>query len=378
MNFMLNLFFVLLLKKTKQSLLKFLMMTSNHIVIMAGGIGSRFWPMSTMDIPKQFIDVLGCGKTLLQLTFDRFKGICPPENIWVLTTEKYAPMVKEQLPMISDDHILKEPCRRSTAPCIAYAAWKIKKTDPAANMVVTPSDHFVANVEEFRRVIESSLGFVKNSDAILTIGIKPTRPEVGYGYIEAVLGNPSLANKEVYRVDSFKEKPTLDVAQAFIAKNNYYWNSGIFIWNVSTIVNAFRIYQSPMASIFESLLPYYFTPEEQERVNEKFPECRNISVDYAIMERAEEVFVFPADFGWSDLGTWYSLYDNLSKDMNDNVAIGAEVSFAESYNCIVDTRCMKKVMVIGMNDCIVAENNGNLLVCKTSEENRIKDFSDIK
>lgn len=353
-------------------------MTSNHIVIMAGGIGSRFWPMSTMDVPKQFIDVLGCGKSLLQLTFDRFDGICPAENIWVLTTQKYAPMVKEQLPMISDDHILKEPCRRSTAPCIAYAAWKIKKIDPNANMVVTPSDHFVADLEEFRRVVKSSLGFVRNSDAILTIGIKPTRPDVGYGYIEAVLGNPSLANKEIFRVDSFKEKPTLDVARIFVSKNNFYWNSGIFIWNVSTIVNAFRIYQAPMASLFESLMPYYFTPEEQEHVNERFPECRNISIDYAIMERAEEVFVFPADFGWSDLGTWCSLYSNLSKDVNGNVAVGAEASFAESHNCIVDTRCMQKVMIIGMDDCIVAENNGNLLVCKMSEENRIKDFADVK
>lgn len=350
-------------------------MTSNHIVIMAGGIGSRFWPMSTMDIPKQFIDVLGCGKSLLQLTFDRFKDICPLENVWVLTTEKYSSMVKEQLPMIADDHILKEPCRRSTAPCIAYAAWKIKKIDPNANMVVAPSDHFIADVEEFRRVIKSSLNFVKDSDAILTIGIKPTRPEVGYGYIEAVLGNSSLANKEVFRVDSFKEKPSLEVAQAFIAKNNFYWNSGIFIWNVSTIVNAFRVYQSPMASIFESLMPHYFTSEEQEQVNEKFPECRNISVDYAIMERAEEVFVFPAEFGWSDLGTWYSLYNNLAKDVNGNVSIGAETLFAESHNCMVDTRCMKNVMVIGMNDCIVAENDGNLLVCKMSEENRIKDFT---
>lgn len=353
-------------------------MASNHLVIMAGGIGSRFWPMSTIDIPKQFIDVLGCGKSLLQLTFERFQGVCPPENVWVLTTQKYSSMVKEQLPMIPDDHILKEPCRRSTAPCIAYAAWKIKKIDPNANMVVTPSDHFVANIDEFRRVAKSSLDFVRNSDAILTIGIKPTRPEVGYGYIEAVLGNSSLANKEIYRVDSFKEKPSLDVAKAFIAKNNFYWNSGIFIWNVSTIVNAFRIYQSPMASIFESLMPYYFTPEEQSRVDEKFPECRNISVDYAIMERAEEVFVFPADFGWSDLGTWLSLFSNLPKDVDNNVSIGAEVLFAESYNCVVDTRCMKKVMVIGMSDCIVAENDGNLLVCKMSEENRIKDFSDVK
>ena len=345
---------------------------------MAGGAGNRLWPMSTEETPKQFVDVLGCGKSLLQLTVDRFAGICPIENVWVVTSAKYASLVEEQLPMLPAENILKEPCRRNTAPCIAYAAWKIKKRDPSANMVVTPSDHFVADVQEFRRVIDSSLNFVNGSDAILTIGIKPTRPEVGYGYIEAVLGNSTLSNKEVFRVDSFKEKPTLEVAQAFIAKNNFYWNSGIFIWNVSTIVNAFRIYQSPMASIFESLMPYYFTPEEQERINEKFPECRNISVDYAIMERAEEVFVFPADFGWSDLGTWYSLYTNLSKDVNNNVAIGADVSFSESHNCVVDTRCMKKVMVIGVSDCIVAENNGNLLVCKMSEENRIKDFTDVK
>ena len=353
-------------------------MSSNHVVIMAGGIGSRFWPMSTAETPKQFIDVLGCGKSLLQLTFERFADICPLENVWILTTQKYAPMVKEQLPMVQDDHILKEPCRRSTAPCIAYAAWKIKKLDPNANMVVTPSDHFVADVTEFRRVVKSSLEFVNASDSILTIGIKPTRPETGYGYIEAVLGSATLSNKEVFRVDSFKEKPTLDVAQAFIAKNNFYWNSGIFIWNVSTIVNAFRIYQSPMATIFESLIPYYFTPEEQERVDEKFPECRNISVDYAIMERAEEIFVLPANFGWSDLGTWFSLYSNLAKDMNNNVSLGTDISFAESHNCVVDTRGMKKVMVIGIDDCIVAENEGNLLVCKMSEENRIKDFTDIK
>ncbi len=195
--------------------------------------------------------------------------------------------------MLDDDHILKEPCRRSTAPCIAYAAWKIKKLDPRANMLVTPSDHFVADVEEFRRVVKSSLSFVKNSNAILTLGIRPTRPETGYGYIETVLGNSNIDNREIFRVNSFKEKPTLDLAQVFIAKSNYYWNSGIFIWNVSTIVKAFHKYQSPIASIFDSLDSYYFTAEEQERVNEKFPECRNVSVDYAIMERAEDVFGLP-------------------------------------------------------------------------------------
>lgn len=351
-------------------------MASNHVVIMAGGIGSRFWPVSSEDRPKQFIDVLGCGRTLLQLTYDRFAGICPKENFWVLTSEKYAPLVKEQLPGISDDHILKEPCRRSTAPCIAYAAWKIKKIDPKANMVVTPSDHFIADVNEFRRVIDSSLGFVNDSDAIVTLGIKPTRPETGFGYIEAVLGSATLSNKEIFRVDSFKEKPALDIAQAYVAKNNYYWNSGIFVWNVSTIVNAFRVYQSPMASVFESLMPYYFTPEEQQAVNEKFPECRSISVDYAIMERADEVFVFPAEFGWSDLGTWFSLYENLPKDVNDNVIIGDNVSMADSRNCIVDTRNLKKVIVVGMEDCVIAENDGSLLVSKINEENRIKDIID--
>ena len=351
-------------------------MASNHVVIMAGGVGSRFWPMSTSDVPKQFVDVLGCGKSMLQLTFERFKDICPESNFWILTSEKYAPLVKEQLPMLPDDHILREPCRRSTAPCIAYAAWKIKKIDPNANMVVAPSDHFVADVDEFRRVVKSSLEFVTESDAIMTIGIKPTRPDTGYGYIEAVLGSASLSNKEVYRVDSFKEKPSLEVASVYITKKNFYWNSGIFIWNVSTIVNAFRVYQSPIASVFESLMPYYGTPEEQQYVNEKFPECRNISIDYAIMERADEIFVFPAEFGWSDIGTWHSLSENLQKDVNKNAALGADVRFAESHNCVVDTRGIKKVVVIGMENCVIAENNGALLVCKMSEENRIQDFLD--
>lgn len=278
--------------------------------------------------------------------------------------------------MLPAGNILKEPCRRSTAPCIAYAAWKIKKRDPSANMVVTPSDHFVADVQEFRRVIESTLGFVNGSDAILTIGIKPTRPETGYGYIEAVLGSSTLSNKEIFRVDSFKEKPSLDIARSYVAKNSYYWNSGIFIWNVSTIVNAFRVYQSPIASVFESMMPYYDTPEEQEHVNNRFPECRNISVDYAIMERADEVFVFPAEFGWSDLGTWLSLHENMPQDLNGNVAVGKEISFSESHNCFVSTRDLNKVVLVGLDNCIVAEKDNNLLICKMGEENRLKDLID--
>ncbi|MDO4180266.1 MAG: mannose-1-phosphate guanylyltransferase, partial [Bacteroidales bacterium] len=277
---------------------------NNHVVIMAGGVGSRFLPMSTPDFPKQFIDVLGCGRTLLQLTVDRFQGICPPENIWVVTSDKYADTVKEQLPQIADDHILREPCRRNTAPCIAYVSWKIKAKNPKANMVVTPSDHIVMDVTEFRRVVTSAMKFTADSDAILTLGMKPTRPETGYGYIEADLTVPSTANKEIYRVYSFKEKPNLETAQRYIQRNNFFWNSGIFVWNVSTVVNALRVYQPAISKIFERLLPHYYTDREQELINQNFPLCENISVDYAIMEKADEIFVFPASFGWSDLGTW--------------------------------------------------------------------------
>ena len=277
---------------------------NNHLVIMAGGVGSRFWPMSTPDYPKQFIDVLGCGRTLIQLTADRFQGICPPENIWVVTSEKYADTVKEQLPDIADDHILREPCRRNTAPCIAYVSWKIKARNPKANMVVTPSDHIVMNIAEFQRVINSAMNFTADSDAILTLGMKPTRPETGYGYIEADLSVPSTANKEVFRVYSFKEKPDLETARRYIQKNNFFWNAGIFVWNVNTVVNALRVYQPAISKVFERLLPYYYTDKEQEMINQNFPLCENISVDYAIMEKADEIFVLPASFGWSDLGTW--------------------------------------------------------------------------
>jgi mannose-1-phosphate guanylyltransferase len=270
--------------------------SNNHLVIMAGGVGSRFWPMSTLDHPKQFIDVLGCGRTLIQLTLDRFKGICSFENIWVVTSDKYVEEVKRQLPEVADDHILREPCRRNTAPCIAYVSWKIKSRYPKANMVVTPSDHIVMDVKEFQRVITLSLEFTNHSDAILTLGMTPTRPETGYGYIEADLSYPSNANKEIYRVDSFKEKPDLATAERYIQKNSFYWNAGIFVWNVNTIVKALQIFQPAISNVFEGLLPYYFTAKEQELINGQFPTCENISIDYAIMEKANEIFVFPANF----------------------------------------------------------------------------------
>lgn len=348
---------------------------NNHLVIMAGGVGSRFWPMSTPDYPKQFIDVLGCGRTLIQLTADRFKGICPPENVWVVTSEKYAETVKEQLPEIADDHILREPCRRNTAPCIAYVSWKIKARNPKANMVVTPSDHIVMDVIEFQRVINSAMKFTADSDAILTLGMKPTRPETGYGYIEADLTVPSTSNKEVYRVYSFKEKPNLETAERYIKKNNFFWNAGIFVWNVSTVVNALRVYQPAISKIFERLLPYYYTKQEQEMINQNFPLCENISVDYAIMEKADEIFVFPSNFGWSDLGTWGSLHGNLPKDAHNNTQIGQNIKLYETRNSVIHTTQEKKVVVQGLDGYIVAEKDNTLLICRLSEEQRIKEFS---
>ncbi len=349
---------------------------NNHLVIMAGGVGSRFWPMSTPEYPKQFIDVLGCGRTLIQLTVDRFRGICPPENTWVVTSDKYAALVKEQIPDLADDHILREPCRRNTAPCIAYASWKIKARDPKANMVVTPSDHIVMNVAEFRRIIDSAMRFTATSDAILTLGMRPTRPETGYGYIEADLSLPSPTNKEVYRVDSFREKPKLETAQRYIKKNNFFWNSGIFVWNVSTVVNALRVYQPAISKIFERLLPYYYTTQEQELINRDFPLCENISVDYAIMEKADEIFVFPADFGWNDLGAWGSLHENLPKDAYRNTCVGENISLHETRNCIIHTSQEKKVVVQGLDGYIVAEKDNTLLICRLDEEQRIKEFSE--
>ena len=343
---------------------------------MAGGVGSRFWPMSTEERPKQFIDVLGTGRSLLQLTVERFGQMVPAENVWVVTNAKYADIVGEQLPDMPRGNILCEPCRRNTAPCIAYVSWRIKSKDPKANIVVTPSDHIVTNVQEFQRVISECMAFTADSDAIVTLGMKRSRPETGYGYIQADLSSPSLRNKGIFRVDSFREKPDLQTAEQYIKKNNYFWNAGIFIWNVSTIVNAFRVYQPRMAKIFEALLPVYGTPEEQQIINEQFPKCENISVDYAIMEKAEEIFVCPADFGWSDLGTWGSLLTQSKRDLYGNALIGENISLFESRGCIVHTTQEKKVVIQGLDGYIVAENDDTLLICKLSEEQRIKQFSD--
>ena len=349
---------------------------NNHLVIMAGGIGSRFWPMSTPERPKQFVDVLGCGRTLIQLTMDRFKDIVPAENVWIVTSAAYADMVHEQLPEVPEQNILREPCRRNTAPCVAYVSWRIKAMNPKANIVVSPSDHIVLDTEEFRRVVRSCLKFTSESDAIVTLGMKPTRPETGYGYIQVDLSTASVRNREVYRVDQFREKPNLETAREYIKQSNFFWNAGIFVWNVNTIVNAFRIYASQIAAIFERMLPYYGTPKEQALIDEWFPQCPSISVDYAILEHAEEIFCFPASFGWSDLGTWGSLRENSERDTAGNALIGPDVRVYDCRDCIIHATDERRVVVEGLNGYIVAEKDGTLLICPLAHEQDIKKYSE--
>lgn len=332
--------------------------------------------MSTAERPKQFIDVLGVGRTLIQMTCDRFDGICPKENIWIVTNRRYADLVKEQLPGVRKENILLEPCRRNTAPCIAYVSWRIKMQDPKANIVVTPSDHIVMDTAEFRRVVDGCLKFTAETDAIVTLGMKADRPETGYGYIQADMSSSSPRNKEIYRVDSFKEKPDLATATKYIQENNYFWNAGIFIWSVETIVNALRVYAPRINNIFERMQDVLGTDKEQAAIDENYQYCDNISIDYAIMEKAEEIFVCPASFGWSDLGTWGTLLLMSRHDMYGNSCIGKDIRTYETNHCIIHATQEKKVVVQGLEGYIIAEHDDCLLVCKLSEEQRIKQFAE--
>lgn len=350
-------------------------MTSHqHLVIMAGGVGSRFWPMSNEDCPKQFIDILGCGRTMIQLTLDRFRTIVPPENVWVVTSERYAAIVRKQLPEVPVENILLEPCMRGTAPCICYVSWKIKKRDSRATIVVTPADQLVKDVDNFRQSIGETIEFAAETDAIVTLGIKPSYPSTGYGYIKADLAYSSSRKRNIFAVDQFREKPDLATAKEYISQSNYFWNSGIFVWSVTTIVNAFRIYAPGISNIFEKLLPYYDTSEEQSLINERFPECENISVDYAILEKADDVYVRPSDFAWTDLGTWSSLHDELAHDPYGNSVVGDKVRLFDSRDCIVHASGNRQVVVQGLEGYIVVEKDDAVLICKMSEEQRIKLF----
>lgn len=340
-------------------------MNHNHVVIMAGGVGSRFWPLSTPEFPKQFIDILGVGRTLIQLTFDRFRGIADPENVWIVTNAKYVDIVYEQLPDIPAENILAEPAARNTAPCITWACWCIKQKDPKANVVVTPSDAIVMNTVEFQRVIENSLWFTEKSDAIVTIGIKPTRPETGYGYVQAA----DKIGGDIHKVAAFKEKPNCETAEEYIKAGNYLWNAGIFVWNVETITAALTKYKPNIAADMDKIV-------ETGDVQNIYPECEKVSIDYAVMEPAAAggyVYVHPASFGWSDLGNWQSLHEKLQKDGNNNASVG-NVKFVNSSNNVVHMERANQVILQGLDGYIVSEKDGAFLICKRSEEQNIKEW----
>lgn len=345
---------------------------AKHLVIMAGGIGSRFWPMSTPQCPKQFLDITGNGRTMIQQTFDRYTGIIDINHVWVVTSKDYKSLVLEQLQGINPQHVLLEPCMRNTAPCIAYVSWKIQKEDPEAIFAVVPSDHLILKVDEFKKIINKGFEFVGKGNRILTLGMQPSRPDTGYGYIE----QGDAEEDGVFKLKSFREKPDLKTAIQYLQEGGYTWNSGMFLWSVKTIVSELRLFVPEVATIMDKIAPTMFTEKEQEAVNQLFPDCTKISIDYAVMEKTSLAYVMPAEFGWSDLGTWGSLHSLSSHDENDNAVIGNNVKMVESTGCMVRMPKDKSVVIQGLKNCIVAEHNTTLLICQLSEEQRIKEWHD--
>ena len=339
---------------------------------MAGGVGSRFWPMSQPDFPKQFLDILGLGKTLIQQTFLRLSSICPEDNIFIATNKDYKQLCLEQLPNINPDNILCEPIMRNTAPCIAYACFKIHKKNPDANILIAPSDHLVTNEEEFHTVMNNCLDHTSEKDVLLTVGIKPSRPETGYGYIQF---DESLAEGNINKVKTFTEKPNQELALQFLDSGDFLWNSGIFIWSAKAIISAYRKHLFDMYETFSEGNTYYNTSEEEQFIEQNFGRCKNISVDYGIMEKSNNVFVCPADFGWSDLGTWGSVYTHLSLDKDKNSIKGEKVLTYDTYENIIDVPNDKLVVLQGLRGYIIVEKNNTLLICKKEDEQSIKKFN---
>jgi mannose-1-phosphate guanylyltransferase len=351
-------------------------MDKNHYcVIMAGGIGSRFWPLSRIKKPKQFLDILGTGRTLIQQTFDRIRKVIPVENILIVTNEEYEDLVKKQLPEISSRQILLEPLRRNTAPCIAYANYKIHLSNPDAKILVAPSDHIILKEQDFLDVVIKGLDFVDTHDSMLTLGIQPNRPETGYGYIQ-INGDKTRIelNQSFRQVKTFTEKPDLKMAEVFLQSGDFFWNSGMFFWSLSTIMNAFQKYLPEIDQLFRDGLSSYDTDKEQEFISKVYPNCKSISIDYGIMEKAENVFVLCSDFGWSDLGTWGSLYDMLEKDCDQNSITGSNVFIYNSQNCLVNIPDNRLAVIQGLEDYIVVESDNILLICRKQDEQKIKNF----
>jgi mannose-1-phosphate guanylyltransferase len=352
---------------------------NNYCVIMAGGIGARFWPMSRTSRPKQFIDILGTGETLIQRTFKRFARICPKENIYVVTNQIYENQVKHQLPELPANNILLEPAMRNTAPCIAYANYKIKAVNPDANIVVAPSDHLIMDEELFAKNISAALKAAAENNWLITLGIKPTRPDTGYGYIQFDDAVKDENNHQIKKVKTFTEKPNLELAEKFLASGDFLWNAGIFIWSLKSINQAFEEYLDDIDDLFKEGEGLYNTDEEKPFINRIYASCRKISIDYGIMEKASNVYVLAADFDWSDLGTWGSLYDTRKKDENKNAVVGENVLLYDTAKCIVNVPKDKLVVLQGLDDYIVVEDDNALLICRKEDEQQIRKFvGDIK
>lgn len=350
-------------------------LSDNFCIIMAGGIGSRFWPKSRESHPKQFIDFLGMGKSLLQLTYERFLGIIPPENIFVITHRDYLTHVQNQLPMLSPARILSEPSRKNTAPCVAYASFKIQQIHPEANIIVAPSDHLILKSDVFHEIVQQAFSFVSSHDALVTIGITPNRPDTGYGYIQySEEGYPPFL-----KVKTFTEKPSLEIARSFLASGDFVWNSGMFIWNVRTILKSFEEYASDIYSLFYERKDALHGDTEYQAIEEIYALTKNISVDYAILEKAPNVYVISADIGWSDLGTWGSIYEKLTHDAHANAVVGKYHLLYDTRNCMIHLPRKKLAIIEGLQDFIVIDTEDALLICRNNSEQRIKDFvNDIK
>ncbi len=342
-----------------------------YVAIMAGGIGSRFWPISRVNYPKQFLDILGTGKTLIQQTFERFAKLVPIENIYVVTANEYLNITEEQLPQLPKENILGEPFRKNTAPCIAYISFKLQQLNPEGSLIIAPADHLILNEDRFLDICSHALDFVNHFNALVTIGIKPTYPNTGYGYIqhEGVEATPS-----VYKVKTFTEKPNKELARAFLASGDFLWNSGIFVWRVNSGIEGFRKHMPEMYELFHTEQEKLNTPGEKRALEEIYPQCTNISIDFGVMEKADNVYVIPGDFGWSDLGTWNSAWENMEKDYLENAVAGDNVIVFDTNKCVVHVPNEKLVVLQGLDDYIVADTKDVLLICKKENEQEIKEY----
>jgi mannose-1-phosphate guanylyltransferase len=343
----------------------------HYVAIMAGGIGSRFWPMSRTNFPKQFLDILGTGKTLIQQTYDRYSKLVPKENIYIITANEYIDIVKKQLPGISEENILGEPSRKNTAPCIAYIAFKLLKKDPMALMIAASADNLILETDEFIKTARKALDFVDHVNALVTIGVKPTYPNTGYGYIQH---DTTEAAPGIHRVKTFTEKPNLELAETFLSSGDFLWNAGIFTWKVKNVIAAFERYLPEIFEVFSAEKDKFNTAEESQAIEQIYPQCTNISIDFVVMEKTDNVYVIPASFGWSDLGTWNSAWENMEKDYFGNAVAGKKVMVMDVINSVVHVPDNKLVLLQGLDEFIVVDTKDVLLICKKEKEQDIKDY----